>query len=68
MSTYREILDNHRHYSKVVTLDCVEGWSVRILWEGVLVRDLINEAGADPRANTVIFHAADGYTTSFPLS
>ncbi|MGA7798589.1 MAG: molybdopterin-dependent oxidoreductase [Methanoregula sp.] len=68
VSTYREILDNHRHYSKVVTLDCVEGWSVRILWEGVLVRDLINEAGADPRANTVIFHAADGYTTSFPLS
>ena len=68
VSTYREILDNHQHYSKVVTLDCVEGWSVRILWEGVLVRDLINEAGVDPRANTVIFHAADGYTTSFPLS
>ncbi|MGB8220464.1 MAG: molybdopterin-dependent oxidoreductase [Methanoregula sp.] len=66
--TYREILDNHQHYSKVVTLDCVEGWSAKILWEGVLVRDLINEAGVDPRANTVIFHATDGYTTSFPLS
>ena len=68
VSTYREILDNHQHYSKVVTLNCVEGWSVTILWEGVLVRDLISEAGADPRANTVIFHAHDGYTTSFPLS
>jgi DMSO/TMAO reductase YedYZ molybdopterin-dependent catalytic subunit len=66
--TYREILDNHQHYSKVVTLDCVEGWSAKILWEGVLVRDLIHEAGVDPRANTVIFHATDGYTTSFPLS
>ncbi|MGA2698370.1 MAG: molybdopterin-dependent oxidoreductase [Methanoregula sp.] len=66
--TYREILDNHQHYSKVVTLDCVEGWSAKILWEGVLVRDLINKAGVDPRANTVIFHATDGYTTSFPLS
>jgi DMSO/TMAO reductase YedYZ molybdopterin-dependent catalytic subunit len=66
--TYREILDNHQHYSKVVTLDCVEGWSAKILWEGVLVRDLISEAGVDPRANTVIFHATDGYTTSFPLS
>jgi DMSO/TMAO reductase YedYZ molybdopterin-dependent catalytic subunit len=68
VSTYSEILDNHQHYTKVVTLNCVEGWSVKILWEGVLVRDLINEAGIDPRANTVIFHATDGYTTSFPLS
>lgn len=68
VSTYRDILNNHQHYSKVVTLDCVEGWSVKILWEGVLVRDLINEAGVDPRANTVIFYATDGYTTSFPLS
>jgi DMSO/TMAO reductase YedYZ molybdopterin-dependent catalytic subunit len=52
----------------VVRLDCVEGWSVTILWEGILVRDLISAAGADPRANTVIFHAHDGYTTSFPLA
>jgi DMSO/TMAO reductase YedYZ molybdopterin-dependent catalytic subunit len=66
--TYNEILDNHQHYSKVVTLNCVEGWSATILWEGVLVRDLINDAGPDPQANTVIFHATDGYTTSFPLS
>jgi DMSO/TMAO reductase YedYZ molybdopterin-dependent catalytic subunit len=66
--TYGEILDNHRHYSKVVTLYCVEGWDVTLFWEGVLVRDLIQEAGIDPRANTVIFHAHDGYTTSFPLS
>ena len=68
VSTYREVLDNHQHYSKVVTLFCVEGWDVTLKWDGVLVRDLINEAGADPRANTVIFHAHDGYTTSFPLS
>ena len=68
ISTYNDILDNHQHYSKVVTLDCVEGWDVTILWEGVLVRDLITEAGVDSRANTVIFHAHDGYTTSFPLS
>lgn len=67
VSTYREILDRHPHYTKLVTLHCVEGWDVTILWEGVLVRDLIREAGPDPRANTVIFHAHDGYTTSFPL-
>jgi DMSO/TMAO reductase YedYZ molybdopterin-dependent catalytic subunit len=68
VSSYREVLDNHQHYSKVVTLFCVEGWEVTLKWDGVLVRDLISEAGADPRANTVIFHAHDGYTTSFPLS
>ena len=67
VSTYRDILDKHQTYTKVVTLHCVEGWDVTILWEGVLVRDLINEAGIDPKANTVIFHAHDGYTTSFPL-
>jgi len=68
VSTYHEVLDNHQHYTKVVTLFCVEGWDVTLKWDGVLVRDLINEAGVDPRANTVIFHAHDGYTTSFPLS
>ena len=68
VSTYREILDNHQHYSKVVTLHCVEGWDATIFWEGVLVRDLIKDAGIDPRANTVVLTAHDGYTTSFPLS
>ncbi len=66
--TYDEVLAKFPHYSKVVTLHCVEGWDVTILWEGVLVRDIINDAGIDPRANTVVFTAADGYTTSFPLT
>jgi DMSO/TMAO reductase YedYZ molybdopterin-dependent catalytic subunit len=66
--TYREVLDQYPHYSKVVTLHCVEGWDATILWEGVLVRDLIAKAGPDPRADTVVFTAHDGYTTSFPLA
>ena len=65
--TYQEILTKYPNYTKVVTLFCVEGWDATILWEGVLVRDLILEAGIDSRANTVIFTAHDGYTTSFPL-
>jgi len=65
--TYQEILARYPPYTKVVTLFCVEGWDVTILWEGVLVRDLIRDAGIDPRANTVIFTAHDGYNTSFPL-
>jgi len=65
--TYSEVLNNHELYKKVVTLNCVEGWSVNILWEGVLVKDLIDEAEASTDANTVIFHAYDGYTTSLPI-
>jgi DMSO/TMAO reductase YedYZ molybdopterin-dependent catalytic subunit len=66
--SYNEVLDRFPHYTKVVTLFCVEGWDVTILWEGVKVSDIIRDAGIDPRANTVIFTAHDGYTTSFPLS
>jgi DMSO/TMAO reductase YedYZ molybdopterin-dependent catalytic subunit len=43
------------------------GWSVTILWEGVLVRDLLDEAGVNASSKVVIFHAVDGYTTSLPL-
>ena len=65
--TYDEVINNHQNYKKVVTLHCVEGWSATILWEGVTVKDLIEPAGIDANANTVIFHAYDGYTTSLPL-
>jgi len=65
--SYDQVLDNNQRYQKVVRLDCVEGWSVNILWEGVLVSDLINRSQSLPEANTVIFHAYDGYTTSLPL-
>jgi DMSO/TMAO reductase YedYZ molybdopterin-dependent catalytic subunit len=66
--TYNEILTTFQHYKKIVTLDCVEGWSVKILWDGILVKDLITQAHPDPTANTIIFKAYDGYTTSFPLN
>jgi len=65
--TYDEVLGNLEHYTKVVTLDCVEGWSATMLWEGVLVRDLLGESGPLPNARVIIFHAYDGYTTSLPL-
>ncbi|MFH1470670.1 MAG: molybdopterin-dependent oxidoreductase [Candidatus Micrarchaeota archaeon] len=64
--TYEQVL-SHQSYTKVVTLYCVEGWNVRILWEGALIKDLLNEAGIRPEAKIVIFHAYDGYTTSFPM-
>ncbi len=65
--TYDEAIETYKHYKKVVTLDCVEGWSVKILWEGILVRELIEESKPLPEAKVIIFHAYDGYTTSFPI-
>jgi DMSO/TMAO reductase YedYZ molybdopterin-dependent catalytic subunit len=65
--SYQEVIQNHPPYQKVVTLDCVEGWSVKILWEGVLVRDLLSGASLLPETEVVIFHAYDGYTTSLPI-
>lgn len=64
--TYDQVLDR-THYSKVVTLHCVEGWQARVLWEGVLIEDLLAQAGVQDEAVVVIFRAADGYTSSLPL-
>ncbi len=65
--TYDDILGDYQSYQKVVTLHCVEGWDVKILWRGLLFEDLLPQLGVNPEANTVIFHAVDGYTTSFPI-
>jgi DMSO/TMAO reductase YedYZ molybdopterin-dependent catalytic subunit len=62
--TYDELLTWFPHYRKVVTLHCVEGWDVTILWEGILVKDILADAGTDPSAPVVIFRAYDGYSTS----
>ncbi|BDZ68403.1 molybdopterin-dependent oxidoreductase [Methanobacterium ferruginis] len=64
--TYDQVKD-FQSYQKVVKLDCVEGWSVNILWQGVLVKDILSSVQPLPQANTVIFYAVDGYSTSFPL-
>ena len=64
--TYEEVLQNQK-YKKVVKLNCVEGWSVNVLWEGVLVRDILGQAKPLEQANTIILYAYDGYSTSFPL-
>lgn len=65
--TYDEVLYNYPSFKKVVTLRCVEGWSVTILWEGIQLKDLIADAEVNPEATTVIFYAYDGYSTSLPL-
>ena len=66
--TYADVVNNFQSYQSVATLLCVEGWSVTILWQGVLISDLLQQAGASPNATTLIFSASDGYTTELPLS
>ncbi|WP_244881589.1 molybdopterin-dependent oxidoreductase [Dehalogenimonas alkenigignens] len=65
--SYSQLTEGFQDYQKVVTLYCVEGWDAKILWQGLKVEDLFIQAGLNPKANTVIFHATDGYTTSFPI-
>jgi len=65
--SYNEVIEEYPAYEKKVTLFCVEGWEVTLLWKGVRVEDLLTTAGVNPAANTVIFYAADGYSTSLPL-
>jgi DMSO/TMAO reductase YedYZ molybdopterin-dependent catalytic subunit len=66
--SYDDVINGFQKYQKVITLHCVEGWSVKILWEGFLLKDLLNEAEIDPNATVVIFYAYDGYSTSLPLN
>jgi DMSO/TMAO reductase YedYZ molybdopterin-dependent catalytic subunit len=54
-------------YERLITLYCVTGWDATILWKGVLIEDIMALAGVQSKANTVIFHSVDGYTTSLPL-
>lgn len=66
--TYNEVVNGgFQSYLKVVTIYCVEGWNATILWEGVLIRDLLTSAGANMTASTVIFRAKDGYSTALSL-
>jgi DMSO/TMAO reductase YedYZ molybdopterin-dependent catalytic subunit len=64
--TYDELI-KRQGYEKVVTLHCVEGWDVTILWKGILVKDLLDDVKPTTDANTVIFYAYDGYSVNFPL-
>jgi DMSO/TMAO reductase YedYZ molybdopterin-dependent catalytic subunit len=65
--SYQEVLDGFQSYKKIITLNCVEGWSATILWEGPLLKNIISQSKPLANADTIIFHAADGYTTSFPI-
>ncbi|TDO71333.1 molybdopterin-dependent oxidoreductase-like protein [Halanaerobium saccharolyticum] len=65
--SYSELQEKN-HIKKLVTLNCVTGWSVKALWEGIPLVDLLNELNISEKANTLIFYSPDGYSTSLPIS
>ena len=65
--SYDKLLTDFKHYKKMVTLFCVEGWNVKILWEGILIEDILKTTNITNDAEIIIFHAYDGYTTSLPI-
>jgi len=62
-----QIVNGFNSTLQVATLPCVEGWSVTLLWQGVQLTEILNQTGVSPEANTLIFLASDGYSTSLPL-
>ncbi|MDD1758574.1 MAG: molybdopterin-dependent oxidoreductase [Methanotrichaceae archaeon] len=54
-------------YSEVAYMPCVEGWGFNAKWTGFRVTDLLNRTGLKEGARYVVFHSADGYSTSLPL-
>jgi DMSO/TMAO reductase YedYZ molybdopterin-dependent catalytic subunit len=63
--TYDEVL-SLPHVKKVYTVHCVEGWDETLLYEGVLLKDIFAKAVPKRGVKTVIFTAADGYSSSVP--
>jgi DMSO/TMAO reductase YedYZ molybdopterin-dependent catalytic subunit len=66
--TYNDIVDKFNSTLQAATLPCVEGWSATLLWQGVPISALLQQANVSTNATTLIFLAADGYSTSLPLS
>ena len=50
-------------------IHCVTAWSkFDTAWEGVLVDDILAEAGIEPPTPFVLAHSFDGYTTNLPTA
>ena len=64
--TYDQIT-NYTPVSKVVTLNCVEGWSFTAKWTGIPLKTLLNDTGIKENVTTVIFYSTDGYSTAHDL-
>lgn len=70
--TYAELLARPQ-VERTITLACVSndvGGDLigNAVWQGVLLADVLDEAGVDPGAEQVFSTSVDGFTTGFPVS
>jgi DMSO/TMAO reductase YedYZ molybdopterin-dependent catalytic subunit len=50
-------------------IHCVTSWSkLNTQWEGVLLDDVLAEAGIEPPTGFVLAHSFDGYSTNVPVT
>jgi DMSO/TMAO reductase YedYZ molybdopterin-dependent catalytic subunit len=49
-------------------LTSVSGWSVRVIWEGVLFTDFLKESALQPGASHVTFSSIGGYDSTVSLT
>ena len=61
--SYNEIV-KLQSVERAITLHCIEGWSEYLLFKGVRLVDLLKKANPNKEVRTVIFYAADGYSSS----
>ncbi|MDF1556916.1 MAG: molybdopterin-dependent oxidoreductase [ANME-2 cluster archaeon] len=64
--TYDQILE-YPSTSKVVDMNCVEGWGFTAKWTGIRLETVLNVTGVEENANKVVFYCADGYSKSHDL-
>jgi DMSO/TMAO reductase YedYZ molybdopterin-dependent catalytic subunit len=65
--SYEQVLSFPQE-SRVITMNCVEGWGYTALWTGVRIADILEKARPKPEAKTVIFQTIGGeYNSSLPL-
>ena len=63
--TYSD-LQSYPQISRLMDLDCVEGWQFTAKWTGPSLVDILNAAGVQPGAKILIFHTSDvpsGYSS-----
>jgi DMSO/TMAO reductase YedYZ molybdopterin-dependent catalytic subunit len=67
--SYADLESGLPQTSITADFQCVTGWRVEdVPWTGVLLRDLLDEAGVQPGAKAVTFRSLDGvYTESLTL-
>ena len=65
--TYQDVL-KLPIVKRAITLHCIEGWDEHLLFEGVRLADLFALARPKKGVSTVIFYAADGYSSSLSFN